>query len=240
MGGLRQRVLLLRFGRTALSTAMFAVLLGCQAPPPRVAVPVSPPTPPAALPQADESNDWHGLLIVPLGSALKDVPIKLHEVLLFRDEARSGDAVAEAECYGADAPAAHFFLGRTPDEYLLCFKQDRLSRIQASLRLPLAQASEVFRAACAGWLQRAAPATPGPDIAAPVTTASAATAPATAAPSVGGPSIAGADIGAAQAACEGRDGAIRYSGRLGKETGEEQTPETELTLSITLDSDHSP
>jgi hypothetical protein len=216
MGGLHQRAPRPRSGRTALYT-MLAVMLGCQTPPPRVAVPVSPAAPPAVFPQADESNDWHGLLIVPFGSALKDVPIKLHEVLLFRDEARSGDAVAEAECYGADAPAAHF-LGRTPDEYLLCFRQDRLSRIQASLRLPLAQASEVFRAACAGWLQRAAPATP--DIATP--------------------SVAGADIGAVQAACEGRDGAIRYSGRLGKESDEEQKPEAELTLSIILDGDQSP
>ena len=38
------------------------------------------------------------------------------------------------ECYAADTPAPRF-VGRTPDEYLLCFKQDRLSRIQASVRL---------------------------------------------------------------------------------------------------------
>ena len=44
--------------------------------------------------------------------------------------------------------------GSTPDEYLLCFKQDRLTRIQASVRLDTAQAQEVFAAACAGWLQR--------------------------------------------------------------------------------------
>src|ERR1700730_5622210 len=105
--------------RTALSAAMLAVLIGCQAHPPR-AVSAPPPTLPAAL-TADESYDWHSLLIVPFGSALKDVPIKLHEVLLFRDEVRSSDALAEAECYGADAPAARF-IGRAPDEYLLCFR----------------------------------------------------------------------------------------------------------------------
>jgi hypothetical protein len=206
--------------RTALSAAMLAVLLGCRTPAARVAAPAPPPAPPAA-PTADESYDWHGLIVAPFGSALKDVPLKLHEVLLFRDEAHSGDAVVEAECYGADAPAAHF-LGRAPDDYLLCFKQDRLSRIEASVRLHMAEASEEFAAACASWLQRSAPAAAGPGSVAPVSAAPAA-----------------ADTGA-QADCEGRDGAIRYSARLGKDKGEDQTSETELTLSITLDSDHGP
>ncbi len=56
----------------------------------------------------------------------------------------------QAECYAADAPAPRF-LGRTPDEYLLCFKQDRLSRIQAAVLLPAAEADGVFAAACAAW-----------------------------------------------------------------------------------------
>jgi hypothetical protein len=85
-------------------------------------------------------------------------------VLLFRDEASgaapaegaAADAAADAECYAADAPAPKF-LGRAPDEYLLCFKQDRLSRIQASVRLPPDQAPGVFAAACAQWLKDAAP-----------------------------------------------------------------------------------
>jgi hypothetical protein len=201
MSGLRQRR-----HRIALSTGLLAALLGCRAPPPLATAPARAAPPPLALPEADDSYDWHGLLIAPFGSALKDVPMVLHEVLLFRDEARSGAAADDAECYGADAPPPRF-VGRTPDEYLLCFKQDRLSRIQASVRVTTAQASEVFSAACAGWLRRAAP---------------------------GAPALP--NTGTAGAACEGRDGAIRFSGRLGEETGGEETSETELALSITLDS----
>ena len=40
-----------------------------------------------ARPPVDASYDWHGLLIAPFGSVLKDIPLTLHEVLLFRDEA---------------------------------------------------------------------------------------------------------------------------------------------------------
>ena len=114
----------------------------------------------------DASYDWHVLLIAPFGSVLKDIPLPLHEVLLFRDEARGAAAADDAECYAPDQSAPQF-VGQTPDEYLLCFKQDRLTRIQASVRLDTAQAQEVFAAACAGWLQRAvasaAPAAPAAD-----------------------------------------------------------------------------
>ena len=201
--------------RTALSTALLAALFGCGAPP-RVTLPAPPRTPPASLPEAGDFGDWHGLLIAPFGSALKAVPIKLHEVLLFRNDGRSGDVGAEAECYGADATPPHF-LGRTPDEFLLCFQQGRLSRIQASLRLPVPQAAQVFEAACAGWLRHAAPGASGP----------------------ASTSLAAADS-AAQAACEGREGDIRFSGRLGRETGVEETSAAELTLSLILDSDFGP
>jgi hypothetical protein len=113
----------------------------------------------------DASYDWHVLLIAPFGSVLKDIPVPLHEVLLFRDEARGAAAADDAECYAPDQSAPQF-VGHTPDEYLLCFKRDRLMRIQASVRLAT-QAPEVFAAACAGWLQRAvasaAPAAPAAD-----------------------------------------------------------------------------
>jgi hypothetical protein len=88
------------------------------------------------------------------------------------------------------------FFGRDPDEYLLCFEQDRLARIQARVRLPTPDSAGVFAAACAAWLRNAAP----------VDTAQ-------------GPTAQGAT------ACEGRDGAIRFRGRLEEETD----------LSITLD-----
>jgi len=162
---------------------------------------------------------------------LKDIPVALHEVLLFRDDAHGNaapgnaaqgsagaDAAAvDAECYAADAPAPRF-VGRIPDEYLLCFKQDRLSRIQASVRVPAAQAAEVFAAACTGWLKNAA-STPGAE-----------------APGVGTPGVGASAEAPSAGACEGRDGAIHFRGRLEEEPGRAETPQPESVLSITLDS----
>ena len=148
----------------------------------------------------DASYDWHVLLIAPFGSVLKVIPVPLHEVLLFRDEARGAAATDDAECYAPDQTAPQF-VGHTPEEYLLCFKQDRLTRIQASVRLGPEQAPEVFAAACAGWLQRAVvSAAPAP-----------APAPAPAAPA---PAAAPAPV---IDSCEGREGATRFSARLGEE-----------------------
>jgi hypothetical protein len=178
----------------ALSAALLAALAACRAPAPRV----TPPEPSAPAPAARElgpGNDWHGLLIAPFGSTLKEIPLALHEVLLFHDGAAADAAAGATECYAADAPAVRFF-GRDPDEYLLCFEQDRLARIQARVRLATADSAGVFAAACAAWLRNAAPVDT-----APVDTAQGAT------------------------ACEGRDGAIRFRGRLEEETD----------LSITLD-----
>jgi hypothetical protein len=162
---------------------------------------------------------------------LKDIPVALHEVLLFRDDAHGNaapgnaapgsagaDAAAvDAECYAADAPAPRF-VGRIPEEYLLCFKQDRLSRIQASVRVPAAQAAEVFAAACTGWLKNAA-STPGAE-----------------APGVGTPGVGASAEAPSADACEGRDGAIHFRGRLEEEPGRAETPQPESVLSITLDS----
>jgi hypothetical protein len=145
----------MRAGAAALLAAsLIAIAIAaCHAPAPRAAAPAS--APPAV------SYDWHGLLIAPFGSVLKDIPLKLHEVLLFKDDthgaAPADSMAAEAECYAADAPAPKF-LGRATEEYLLCFHQDRLSRIQASVHLPADQAADVFAAACAQWTKNPAAA----------------------------------------------------------------------------------
>ncbi len=220
-----------RVCRGALSLTLLAALVACRAPSPRTAAPDRVPPPPAAHELGDASYDWHGLLIAPFGSVLKDIPVALHEVLLFRDDAHGNaapgnaapgsagaDAAAvDAECYAADAPAPRF-VGRIPDEYLLCFKQDRLSRIQASVRVPAAQAAEVFAAACTGWLKNAA-STPGAE-----------------APGVGTPGVGASAEAPSAGACEGRDGAIHFRGRLEEEPGRAETPQPESVLSITLDS----
>jgi hypothetical protein len=200
--------------RVALSAALLAPLAACHTPSPRVTAPDRTPPAPAAHVPADASYDWHGLLIAPFGSVLKDIPVSLHEVLLFRDEGHGGAAAdnasaADAECYATEAPAPRF-VGHIPDEYLLCFRQDRLSRIQASVRLTATEAPGVFTAACADW-RKEAPAVEVPGASVP-----------------------------SGAACEGRDGAVRFKARLGEEPVAAETTRTEAVLSITLDSAPNP
>ncbi len=145
--------------------------------------------------------------IAPFGSVLKDVPLTLHEVLLFRDRgARCRRRPRTRSAMPPTAPRPRF-VGQTPYEYLLCFKQDRLTRIQAAVRLPPAQAPGVFAAACARWLKTSAagrshlPRRRAPPCR-PIRRAT---------------------------ACEGREGATHFSGRLGDQSG------VEATLSIILD-----
>jgi hypothetical protein len=179
-----------RAGIIALACALLASLAACRAPSPRAAVLGAAPAP-ATSPGGIGTYDWHALLVAPFGSALKDIPLALHEVLLFRDEAPGGASNDDAECYAADA-AYPSFAERQPADYMLCFQHDRLSRIEVSLRLTAAEAPAVFAAACASWLKAPAPAE--------------------------------------TAACEGRDGDIRFSSRLGEDA----------VWFITLDGEPSP
>jgi hypothetical protein len=254
-----------RISRIVFSAALLPTVVACRAPEPRIAAPDRVPSPPAAHEPADPSYDWHGLLIAPFGSLLKDIPAALHEVLLFRDDAHgngtagnaatggaAADAAAvDAECYAADAPAPRF-VGRVPEEYLLCFKQDRLSRIQASVRVVVAQAPGVFAAACAGWLKNAASTT---GVEAPGVGTTGVGTPGVGTLGVGTPGVGagvgGSGVGApgtvppsaeAQTAgvCEGRDGAIRFRGRLEEEPGGADLPQPESVLSIVLDGAPNP
>jgi hypothetical protein len=118
-----------------------------------------PPLPPAAPPPIEASYDWHGLLLVPFGSLLREIPFTLHEVLLFRDAAQPAQT-DEAECYGMEQTAPRF-VARTPSEYLLCFKHDRLSRVQATVNLPQGEAAQIFSDACALWQRNAGAGQPG-------------------------------------------------------------------------------
>jgi hypothetical protein len=217
--------------RTALPAALLATLVACHTPSPRVTAPDRGAVPQSTPDPEDGRFDWHALLIAPIGSVLKDIPVALHEVLLFRDEARGNEAADDAECYAADEPGPRF-LGRAPDEYLLCFKQDRLSRILASVRLTAAEAPEVFAAACASWLKNAAAATPG----APSAAAQGSAAPGAEAPRAGAAEAPGAPTPMGFA-CEGRDGAIRFSGRLGEELGQAETLEAETLEAETLEAE---
>jgi hypothetical protein len=228
--------------------ASLLALVACHTPPSRVTAPERTPPAPAAQVTTDASYDWHGLLVAPFGSVLKDIPITLHEVLLFRDQVQGAAAAdnassADAECYATDAPAPRF-VGRIPDEYLLCFRQDRLSRIQASVRLTAAEAPGVFAAACADWSKTAVPKDAVPKDGAPPDAVSRDGATRDAAPSASGGEAATGEVRSDKApmgaACGGRDGAIRFRGRLEEEPGQADMPHAEAVLSVTLDSAPNP
>jgi hypothetical protein len=214
--------------RIAFAAVLLAALAGCHASSPRTTT--ADRTPPAASPAlSEESYDWHGLLAAPFGSMLKEVPMTLHEVLLFRDEAHGDRAADEAECYSGDAPPPRF-VGRTPDEYLLCFKQDRLARVQASVRLSAAEAPEVFAAACARWSKQAAPLSDNrtPSMATP------------AAVNATGEGAGTGDAAEASVACEGHDGGVHYSGHLEADSTAADAAPGAQVLSITLNGPAAP
>src|ERR1700733_7175110 len=100
-----------------LMAALMLAACASSAPKP-AAAPAPAPSP------LDASYDWHVLLVAPFGSVLKDVPLTLHEVLLFRDESARAAPAGELECYAVDGTRPRF-IARSPSPYLLCFKQDR-------------------------------------------------------------------------------------------------------------------
>src|SRR6266851_6499083 len=95
-----------RICRIVLSAALLATVVACRAPAPRIAASERVPPPPAAHELSRASYDWHVLLIAPFGSVLKDIPVALHEVLLFRDDAHGNAAAGSAATGSAAADAA--------------------------------------------------------------------------------------------------------------------------------------
>jgi len=136
------------FGVTAVT---LMVLAACAASPPRGHQPTAAgPLPDVAAPEM--SYDWHGLLPAPFGTLLKEIPVTLHEVLLFHGGPQN-TAVSDAlECYTVDGTPPRF-AGRTPDVYLLCFEHDRLNRIDAAVGLAAEDAARMLAGACAYWLK---------------------------------------------------------------------------------------
>ena len=110
------------------------------------------PSPPSAA--VDASYDWHGLVTLPFGMLLKESPLPLHEVLLFRDSTHPAADAENKDCFSIDGKPP-LFVGQIPDPYLLCFDHDRLSRIEASVQVAAADAPAVFARACALWLKSA-------------------------------------------------------------------------------------
>ncbi|MDP9088566.1 MAG: hypothetical protein M3O26_07485 [Pseudomonadota bacterium] len=129
--------------RRTRAAAVALMAAACAAPPPKPAAPAVPPP-------LDASYDWHAILIAPFGSALKDFPLAVHEVLLFRDAAPGAPAHDDPECYAVEGKAPRF-MARSPSEYLVCFTHDRLSRVEASVRLARAESAQIFADACGLW-----------------------------------------------------------------------------------------
>jgi hypothetical protein len=194
--------------------------------------PKNPPAPaPAATPAApllDASYDWHGLLLLPFGSVLKDAPFTLHEVLMFRDAAHAAQG-EDAECYAMER-AAPPFLKRTPSEYLLCFKHDHLARVEATVNLPPEEAAQIFSDACGLWQRNSGR---GQTAVAPAAAGAAASGEAAGAQVAANSAAATSPVGSS--ACEGRDGVTSYSSRL-----EENSERSDRALSIRLDATEQP
>ncbi len=168
---------------SAAVAGMVCVLSACNAtrPPAQAASPAASVAPVTA----DASYDWHSLIIVPFGMLLKDSPIALHEVLLFRDGSAPGVEVESKECYALEMQPPRF-VGRRSDEYRLCFTHDHLRRIEASVDVPSAQAAALFAQVCSAWMKKSPASRPA-----------------------GSPPVSDG------APCSGREGRLSFSGLLG-------------------------
>jgi len=193
---------------------LLLILSACATPPQNQA----PPPPASVDPALDSSYDWHGLLQLPFGTGLKDCPFKLHEVLMFREAAQAPRAAPgeDAECYAIDQTAPRF-LSRTPSDYLLCFRNDHLARVDATVHLPKEEAPRIFGDACGLWLKTAGAVQAG-------------------AAQAGAGQAAAVSPGAADShACQGRDGAIAFSALL-----EENGDGTDSAVTLRLDAPAQP
>ena len=195
--------------RAGFCTVASLALAACAAAPPAAAPP--PAAEAQAEPPLDASFDWHVLLPAPLGTLLRDMPLKLHEVLLFHDRMGVGAAVApgvrdQSDCHAPDAGAPHF-ADHSPEEYLMCFLHDRLARIDAKVPLDAGggNAARLFERICAGWGAIEAPAAAAP----------------------------------AEPACAGREDGVAWSARLLIDSSTEPAGAV-LSVTLTLADDQRP
>ena len=137
-------------GLAAASVSSATWLSGCAASAPGRGSAPSPAVP-AAPPVV--SHDFSGLVLVPFGTAFKDVSVSLTEVLVFH-QADGGQAREDGDCFRPNVVVS--FLGRAPTDHLLCFDHDRLRKVEAAVALPAAEAPALFAAACAEWQRGAA------------------------------------------------------------------------------------
>jgi hypothetical protein len=145
--------------RNIAAGASLLVLAACASAPPPPSPPRSSAPDTAAGPASapidatvEASLDWRPLLLMPLGTLLKDTKVRLHEVLLFHEEPHAAGPIDPDDCYAVDGPAPEF-AGTRPEEYLICFDHDRMDRVDARVLLPAEDARELFGRACDLWLR---------------------------------------------------------------------------------------
>jgi hypothetical protein len=107
------------------------------------------PEPASAV--AAQASLWGSLLVAPLGSLLTQVPVALREVLLFREDERGLAESEEQECY-AKSGVPFVFDGNPLDDYVLCFTQEHLYRVEAATHWQASTAATNFTAFCSRWL----------------------------------------------------------------------------------------
>jgi hypothetical protein len=147
----------------AAAAASLLLLAACATPSPKDQPPdAGRPASAESDAAAKASFDWHPLLIAPFGTRLKDSPIRLHEVLLFREQSLRIAEIESKDCYAVDGTPPTF-AGHVPDEYLMCFEHDRLDRIGVSVRIAADSAARDFGRACALWSGSAQPLTEAGD-----------------------------------------------------------------------------
>ena len=56
---------------------------------------------------AGAAYDWHPLLVAPFGTRLVDSPVRLHEVLLFREQSLGSAEIESRDCYSIDGAPPH-------------------------------------------------------------------------------------------------------------------------------------
>ncbi|HMK85570.1 MAG TPA: hypothetical protein VK437_06400 [Steroidobacteraceae bacterium] len=96
------------------------------------------------------SYDWHALIVVPFGTLLKDMPLAISEVIEFHDAERGRSD--DEDCYTLEGAAPPRFLDERPEEYLLCYRHDRLNHIEATVQIDSQSSRQLFASACAAWL----------------------------------------------------------------------------------------
>ncbi len=144
-------------GALAAGTSLACLLAACAAPGPRAL-----PTPAAADSAAAGSpahGHWRSLVPAPFGSRVAQVPFPMNEVLLFHRGPGDAPARADAEdqeCF-SNAGSPLEFRGAHVEDYVVCFFQERLFRVEAALRLPADAPADSAQRWCTDWREGTQP-----------------------------------------------------------------------------------